>query len=104
MDKELLTWNIYEISSDEKLHGIKFRGRIRKFGLVNGINVLAENASHKDGDNKVRFAVLNEEDANKVTEFIKSVFPEAKIELILSNVKNPVISRLIINKEERYTI
>jgi len=104
MEKELLIWDIYETSLDEKLHGIKFRGRIRKFGLVNGINVLAENASPKDVGNRVRFAVLNEKDAEKITWFCKSIFPNAEIKLILSKVKNPVLSRLIINKEERYEI
>jgi len=104
MKSGLYTWDIYEISSDEKLQGIKFRGRIRKFGLVNGINVLAENVSPKDAENRVRFAVLSGEDVDKIVWFVKSLFPSAKVELVLSNVKNPVISRLKINDESKYEI
>ncbi len=103
-EDKILKWYIYEISSKEIMQGVKFRGRIRKFGLLNNINVLAENVSKKDGNNKVRFAVLNKEDTEKVINFVKSIFPSAKVHLILSDIKNPVLSKLQVNKEERYQI
>lgn len=104
MKGELLEWDIYEINSEEKIHSVKFRGRIRKFGLLNNINVLAENVDLKDGDNKVRFAVLNNEDAGKISGFVKILFPSAEVSLILSSVRNPVLSKLQINNGERYKI
>ena len=103
--EEILSWNIYEINSEkENLQGVKFRGRIRKFGLLNNINVLAENVNQKDGENKVRFAVLDNKDADKIINFIKSLFPSIEVNLVLENIKNPVLSRLQVNKEERYEI
>ena len=54
----LLKWQLYEISSDSSsLNGVMLRGRIRKFGLENNINVLAENT--EDAENGVRFATLD---------------------------------------------
>lgn len=40
---ELLQWNIYEIKSNKPLNGVMLRGRIRKLGIKNSFNVLAEN-------------------------------------------------------------
>ena len=54
----LLKWQLYEISSDtSSLNGVMLRGRIRKFGLENNIDVLAENT--EDTENGVRFATLD---------------------------------------------
>ena len=103
--EKILKWDIYEISSEEEsLHKVKFRGRIRKFSLLNNINLLVENVSKKDGENKVRFAVLNKEDAEKIKKFVFEIFPKLEIKLVLENVENPVLSRLQINNSERYFI
>ena len=46
---ELLGWNVYEISARESsLNGVMLRGRIRKYGLENSINVLTENKINSD--------------------------------------------------------
>ena len=102
MKKELLKWNIYEISSEnESLHGVRFRGRIRKLGILNGINILAENVVKKDGENKVRFAVLNGEGLELIKNFVKKIFPSSRVELVMKNIENPVLSRLQINDPKR---
>ena len=98
---ELINWHIYEISSTTHLINVKCRGRIRKFCLQNQINVLVENASDKE--NIVRLALINENGFDKVKGFIKNTFPNSFIkEILITN--NPVLSKLIINNEERYEI
>jgi hypothetical protein len=64
---KLLTWNIYEISSSDSLHGIKLRGTIRKFCIENKINCLVENAT--DRENTVMFALVSKDDFIKVKTF-----------------------------------
>lgn len=103
MTNQLLKWNIYEISSEKSsLNGVMLRGRIRKLGLENNFNVIVENT--EDSKNGVRFAVLNEEAAEKVTDYIKSIVSDAVIELKAESVINPVISKLKVNIESRYTL
>ncbi len=102
---DLIEWDIYEITSDkENLHGVKLRGRIRKFGLVNQKNILVENVDIKDGANKVRFAVEHNSDASPIKKFIESLIPGADIKLILQKIKNPILSRKQINNESRYNL
>lgn len=96
-------WNIYEITTETTLiHGVMFRGRIRKFALEKGIELLTENAS--DVENAVRFAIHSEKEVNHVTDFIKNLVSDSKVELVLENIKNPVLSKLTINNEERYSL
>jgi hypothetical protein len=65
----VLEWDIYEISTEKtKIKGVMLRGRIRKFGLMNNINILAENAH--DEEDKVRFAVLDGSNISSINEFI----------------------------------
>ena len=78
------------------------RGRIRKLGLQNDFNVLCENASDKE--NCVRFAVPTGEDPKMIIEYLESVIPDVHITLELEGVVNPVLSKLKVNKEERYTL
>jgi len=98
---ELLQWDVYEIQSEKKITFMMFRGRIRKFGLENEMNILTENAHDKE--NTVRFAILESEDVGKISSFIQNIFP-SKIVKVLDSVPNPVLSKLKVNKEERYTI
>jgi hypothetical protein len=57
----VLSWDFYEIrSSGALLHGVKLRGRIRKFTIENDISCLMENAV--DEENVVRFALLTNSD------------------------------------------
>jgi len=98
-----MEWDIYEVSSkDSPLQQVMFRGRVRKFCLVNGINVLTENSS--DDDNRVRFAVLSGENVSLIIEFINKIIPHTKVEKVMAKVKNPVLSKLKINLDERYSI
>ena len=100
---ELLKWHVYEISSkDESLNGVMLRGRIRKFGLENEINVLAENT--EDVENGVRFATLDSESGDRVSEYVQSLISGVVINLIQDGLANPVLSKMKVNKEERYTL
>jgi hypothetical protein len=102
-DLELLNWHIYEITThNTEIHGVMLRGRIRKLGLEQGFNVLCENAT--DEEKCVRFAVLRGEDAKLVTDYLKRIISDVAIVLVLENIKNPVLSKLKVNKEERYTL
>lgn len=103
MEEKLLKWHIYEITTDgELVNGVKLRGRIRKFGITQGFNVLAENAT--DIENCVRVAMLDQQHADKVISFVRSLIPGAKIELISESVINPVLSKIKVNLEDRYEI
>src|SRR5882757_9254259 len=100
---DLIQWDIYGVhTAQTEIHGVMLRGRIRKLGLEQGFNVLCENAT--DEDRCVRFAILHGEDPNIVVDYLKRIIPDVKTELILENVKNPVLSKLKVNKEERYTL
>jgi hypothetical protein len=98
----LLSWDIYEIRSDTQLHGIKLRGKIRKFTTEEEIPCLTENAS--DEENVVRFALLTNTDPKHVSEFIKNLLPGAVIAESLKNIPNPVLSKLKVNNSTRYEI
>lgn len=99
----ILSWDIYELRCDsEALHGVKMRGRIRKFTVENKITCLTENAS--DEENVVRFAVLAETDATQIYEFLKSVLPAIRMTESLKGIHNPVLSKLTINDLTRYEI
>ncbi len=95
------SFNIYEIESREAtLHGIMLRGRIRKFTVENKITCLIENASDKE--NVVRFAIIEDTQLQKITDFIKTLLPDASIKKVLENVQNPVLSKLKVNDSSRY--
>ncbi|MBT3730014.1 hypothetical protein HON59_02950 [bacterium] len=99
----LITWDIYEITTEEsEIHGVMLRGRIRKFAIQNNINLLAENAS--DLPNVVRFAVQYKEDVSSIISFIKSIVHDSSVALISESVPNPVLSKTVVNIEDRYTI
>jgi len=103
MEKGIIKWDIYEISSvSTNIEGVMLRGRIRKFALLNNINLLAENAS--DEEKKVRFAIIEDTDASKIINKIKEMIPDSEIKLIKQKVPNPVLSKLKVNLEERYTL
>ena len=96
-------WNIYNITTESTpIHGVMLRGRIRKFALENSIDLLTENSS--DTENTVRFAIHSENKPDQVINFIKTLVSDSKIELALENIKNPVLSKLKVNKKERYSI
>ncbi len=100
---ELLKWNVYEISSTESsLNGVMLRGRIRKFGLENGINVLAENT--EDAENGVRFATLTESDGEQISWYVASIVGDVAISRVMEQVVNPVLSKLKVNDASRYVL
>ncbi|MEI8338409.1 MAG: hypothetical protein WCF91_00560 [bacterium] len=102
MSNKLLIWDIYEITSTNSIQGIMLRGRIRKFGEDNHLNILVENA--EDNPNSVRFAVLNKKNADQVINYIQSIVNDSQINLILNSVQNPVLSKIKVNYSERYTL
>lgn len=100
---ELLRWSLYEITSDNApLNGVMLRGRLRKFGIESGINVLAENT--EDAENGVRFATIGTNDGERVSEYVQSVIAGVSIRLVQEDILNPVLSKLKVNREERYTL
>lgn len=99
----ILSWDFYEIrSTGTALHGIKLRGKIRKFTIGNNISCLMENAS--DEENVVRFALLANTDPKQIIDFVKKVIPEAVIAESLKNIPNPVLSKLKVNDSTRYEV
>lgn len=101
--EKLLLWDIYEIKSEKvPLHGVMLRGRIRKLGLEQGFNVLCENAS--DAENCVRFGVTTPEAAAAVGEWLAKVNADITVQQVAAGMPNPVLSKLKVNKEERYEL
>ncbi len=98
----VLSWNIYEIETGDEstLHGVKLRGRIRKYAIDNQITCLVENASDKE--NIVRFATLIDTDPQKISDFIKTLLPNASITTVMESVQNPVLSKIKVNDVSRY--
>lgn len=97
----LLSWDLYEIRCEnEIIHGVKLRGRLRKFTIENNITCIIENA--QDEDNIVRFGLLAESDPKLIIEFIKDILPKAIITDSLKKVTNPVLSKLKVNDLSRY--
>jgi hypothetical protein len=103
VNKSLLLWNVYEISSESSsLNGVMLRGRIRKLGIEKGFNVLAENT--EDATNGVRFAVLNDRDKETVDVYLKETIDDVKIGVVIEKCPNPVLSKLKVNVESRYDL
>lgn len=99
----MIHWDIYEISSRKhSLNGVMLRGRIRKFGLQNEVDILVENTA--DRDNGVRFGLLTGTSVDDVQNYIQSIVSDAHVNLVLESIKNPVLSKLKVNEEERYTL
>lgn len=99
----MLYWDIYEVTSDaHSLHGVMLRGRIRKFALINEIDLLVENT--KDIKNAVRFGVIAGKQIEKVKKYLETIFSDVSVKLIVKSVNNPVLSKLKVNQEERYTL
>ncbi len=97
----MISWDIYEIQTNTTpIHGVKLRGRIRKFALQNQITLLTENAT--DAENTVRFALLKDESPKQVEDYLKSIISDVIIAQIKQNIKNPVLSKLKVNLEKRY--
>ena len=99
----MISWQIYELTSEQdSLNGVMLRGRIRKFGIENDIDVLAENT--EDQENGVRFAVQSNDEAERITQYLRSIIADVAVELVLRDVQNPVLSKMKVNDESRYTL
>ncbi len=101
---KLLDWSVFEITSKNDLQGVMFRGRLRKFALEKEINLLAEN--DEQNKNCVRFAVLisQSEKIPIIKNFIQDkINADATIKFI-GDFYNPVLSKMKVNDESRYTI
>lgn len=103
MNKKPFLWDVYEITSTHSsLNGVMLRGRIRKLGIENGFDVLAENT--EDEENGVRFAVLDKTHADIIEDYLSQIISDAKVVAVLKQVPNPVLSKLKVNDESRYTL
>ena len=78
------------------------RGRVRKFALENGFNLLTENATDKE--DCVRFALVDPRKAEQVIHFIQTQIPDAEVTLIAEGMQNPVLSKMKVNKADRYSL
>lgn len=101
----MLYWDIYQVNSATKnLIGVKFRGSVRKFAIENDIVLFAENAH--DEENTVRFALIEntyeQELLEKITTFIRTIIFDGEVKKVLSNVPNPILSKLKNNDVSRY--
>jgi hypothetical protein len=103
MFQKLIKWDIYEIrTKTTPINGVMLRGRIRKLCLNDGKNVLVENT--EDIEASVRFAVPSGEDPVEIKEYLHRIISDVIIEQVLKNVPNPVLSKLKVNLEDRYTL
>lgn len=103
MFKEIIKWDIYEIRTKSvPVAGVMLRGRIRKFCLKNNRNVLVENT--QDIKKSVRFAIPVGENPANINLYLSKILPDVKIELVRENIANPVLSKLKVNIEDRYTL
>lgn len=99
----VLEWDIYEVTTNSTvIKGVMLRGRLRKLALDNQINLLTENAT--DVENCVRFAVLFDTSTQLFTDYISQIVPDATVTKVLEKTPNPVLSKLKVNMEERYTL
>jgi len=99
----LLRWDIYEITTiSTPITGVMLRGKIRKLCLENNKNVLVENA--EDLKDVVRFAVVEGEEISIINNYLKKIVPDLNITKVRESVPNPVLSKLKINLEGRYTL
>lgn len=103
-----MKWTIYTlwtVSSTENLIGVMLRGRIRKFGIENNIDILAENG--EDNKECVRIALLTES-ANStlplVKEYLLKIIPSIKVTQEITGIPNPILSKLKCNDESRYEL
>jgi len=103
MASQLISWDIYEIhAKTTSLNGVMLRGRIRKLCLNLKQNVLVENTT--DYSNGVRFAVLHTEDTSAIIAYVKSLGEDITVLKIADAVQNPVLSKLQVNVDSRYTL
>lgn len=103
MTQNILNWDIYEVTAEKSsLNGVMLRGRIRKFALEQKINLLTENTSDKE--NAVRFAVLENQNVDLISKYLQKIVPDVYVEKIATRMPNPVLSKMKVNKEERYTL
>lgn len=97
----MIFFDLYEILSKAgMIHGVKLRGRIRKFTIESGIVCLVENAQDEEG--VVRFGLLAGEDVKPILKFIKDIIPDVVVVDSLKNIPNPVLSKLKVNELSRY--
>jgi hypothetical protein len=99
---KLIKWHIYEISSSESVNGVMLRGRIRKLGIEEGFNLLAENT--EDIPNRLRFAVIEKSDAEKVINYLRKILSDVDIQHVMDDVENPILSKMKVNIAERYKL
>lgn len=99
----LISWDIFEITtSTTPIHGVMLRGRLRKLSLEHRFPFLVENATDKE--NCVRFAVSKQEDAKKIILYLKSKIVDVAVSEIAQNITNPILSKMKVNIESRYTL
>jgi hypothetical protein len=99
----LIRWNIFEITTiTTPIHGAMLRGKLRKLSLELNFPFLVENATDKE--NCVRFAVSSQEDAEKIILYLKSKITDVEISKIAQEIINPVLSKMKVNTESRYTL
>jgi hypothetical protein len=99
----MIQWDVYELSSEKhSLHGVKCRGRIRKYAVTHDIDLLVENAT--DAEGVVRIALVAGSDIGPVDKFVRSLFDDVHIKQVATKMYNPVLSKMDVNNPARYEI
>ncbi len=102
MQNTLIYWDMYEIQSTQEIHGVKLRGRIRKYSIQIDKTLIVENAT--DSPNTVRFVVKHGDDITQITTFLKEILEDVTVRKVLEKVQNPILSKLKVNDEQRYKL
>jgi hypothetical protein len=99
----MITWKIFEITTKETLiQGVMLRGRLRKLAIQHKTDLLTENSSDKQ--NCVRFAIKKPDSEEFVIKYIRTILEDSEINLVADNVTNPVLSKIKVNDDSRYTL
>lgn len=99
----MLAWKVFEITTKGTvIHGIMLRGRLRRLALEKEGDLLIENASDKE--NCVRFAVVDLDMVDEIEQYLGKIVPDFRLEKIMDEVSNPVLSKLKVNIEDRYML
>lgn len=48
--------------------------------------------------------IIEESDSESISTFVRSIIPDAVVIRVRENVSNPVLSKLKVNEDDRYTI
>ena len=60
--------------------------------------------NNQEKENSVRFAIPTKENPALINEYLNQILPGVLVKLVAQDIPNPVLSKLKVNLEERYTL